>query len=404
MNRSPSRVCRAALALVLAASCRKPADGAPEAGRGAGGRAADSTALRRTVDAAVRPVMTEYDVPGVAVAVTVDGLVSFFNYGVASRESGTPVSEATLFEIGSDSKTFTATLALYAQALGKLSLDDHPSRYLPQLAGRPIDSATLIELGTYTAGGLPLQFPNAVGTDDATMLAYFRQWKPDAAPGTLRRYSNPSIGLFGHLAALALRTDFADAMETRIFPGLGLTHSYIRVPPAAMAAYAWGYAKENRPIRVGAGPFDAEAYGVKSTSADLIHFVQLNIDPSTLEEPLRRAVLGTHVGYFQAGEMVQGLGWEQYPYPVTLERLQAGNSSRMGQEPNPATRLVPARATSAPTLFNKTGSTNGFGAYIAFVPARRIGLVMLANRNLPIPARISAAHAILSSLTAGSSP
>jgi beta-lactamase class C len=71
----------------------------------------DSTRIRAVVDAAIRPLLTEYDVPGMAVAVTVDGKVSFFNYGVASREDETPINEETLFEIGSVSKTLTGTLA-----------------------------------------------------------------------------------------------------------------------------------------------------------------------------------------------------------------------------------------------------------------------------------------------------
>ena len=45
-----------------------------------------------------------------------------------------------------------------------------------------------------------------------------------------------------------------------------------------------------------------------------------------------------------------------------------------------------------PALLNKTGATNGFRTYVAFVPAKGIGIVMLANKNLPIPARITAAH------------
>ena len=45
--------------------------------------------------------------------------------------------------------------------------------------------------------------------------------------------------------------------------------------------------------------------------------------------------------------------------------------------------------SSAAMLVNKTGSTNGFGAYIVFVPARCIGVVMLANKNFPVPERIT---------------
>ena len=115
---------------------------------------------------------------------------------------------------------------------------------------------------------------------------------------------------------------------------------------------------------------------------------------------MRRAVEATHVGYFKVGAMTQGLGWEQYSFPVTLETLRAGNSADMIYKPQAATALTPARAPDGATLFNKTGSTTGFGSYVAFVPARKIGLVMLANRNFPIPARIDAAHAVLEALTA----
>lgn len=353
-------------------------------------------AITTAVDAAFRPLLEQYDIPGIAVGVTVNGQHYFFNYGVAAKDTGAPVTENTLFELGSVSKTFTAILGAYGAAMGRLSLDDHPSKYMPQLAGAAIDKAGLLNLATYTAGGLPLQFPNGAGS----MEAYFQRWTADAAPGEQRRYSNPSIGLFGHLAARAMDGDFADLMEKGILPGLGLKHSYVNMPEAAMDDYAWGYNKDGRPTRMNPGWLAAEAYGVKSSTADMLRFVAANIAPETLEPTMQRAVEGTHIGYFRVGEMVQGLGWEQYPYPVSLDRLLAGNSATMAMEPNPATELSPPLVPSEPALFNKTGSTNGFGAYVAFVPAQKIGVVLLANKNFPIPARITAVYAVLEQLAA----
>ncbi|MBA5639614.1 beta-lactamase [Duganella sp. LX20W] len=362
-------------------------------------QAADPALLRTAVDRIITPLMAQYQVPGMAVAVTVDGQTMFFNYGLASKEAKAPVSEHTLFELGSVSKTFTATLASHAIDQGKLSLDDHPGKYMPQLKGSAVDRASVLHLGTYTAGGFPLQFPDEVAAnDDAQMLTYFRNWKPDAAPGTQRRYSNPSLGLFGHVTALALHTDFRAAMEQQLFPALGLRHSYIQVPDSAMSDYAWGYDRNDHPVRVRPDVFAAETYGVKSTSADMIRFVQANIAPERLAEPMRRAVEGTHIGYFDIGEMRQGLGWEQYRAPVTLERLLAGNSETMINDANPATALTPPQAAPRGTLFNKTGSTRGFGAYVAFVPEQKIGIVMLANKSFPIPARVKAGYEILQQL------
>jgi beta-lactamase class C len=362
-------------------------------------RAADAPArIGAAVDRAIRPLLEEHGAPGVAVAVTVDDQRYFFSYGVAAKDTNTPVTEDTLFEIGSVSKTITATLVSYAQALGKLSLDDHPGKYLPQLRDSALDQASLLHLGTYTAGGLPLQFPDSVA-NNSEMMRYFQQWTPAASPGTQRRYSNPSIGLLGHITALAMEGDFAELVETELFPKLGLSRSYIRVPEAERARYAWGTNKAGKAVRVTPAVLDAEAYGVKASATDLIRFVESNLRPETLEPALRQAVEGTHVGYFKVGDMVQGLGWEQYPYPVTLERLLAGNSTAMSMKPNAATALTPPQLPADPTLFNKTGSTAGFGAYVAFVPAKQIGIVILANKNVPIPARIAAALGILERLS-----
>jgi beta-lactamase class C len=359
----------------------------------------DATRIRAVVDATILPLMSAHNVPGMAVAVTVGGKPYTFNYGLASKESKTPVTDATLFEMGSVSKVLTATLATTALVTGKLALSDHPGAFMAQLKGSAIDKATLLNLGTYTAGGLPLQFPDEV--TKRGMGEYFKEFKPTAAPGVQRGYSNPSIGLFGHVAARALKNNFADAMEQQLFPQLGLKHTYIHVPQSESANYAWGYNRDNKPVRVNPGVFAAEAYGVKSTAADMLRLLQINLDPTQLDAMTRRAVEATHVGYFKVGEMLQGLGWELYAYPITQERLLAGNSYDVIYALKPVQAVASPQMASTGTLFNKTGSTDGFGSYVLFVPEKKIGIVLLANKNYPIPSRVKAAHGILEQLAQG---
>ncbi|PPA30177.1 class C beta-lactamase [Aeromonas jandaei] len=358
--------------------------------------AAQDAPLTAIVDGAIQPVLKEYRIPGMAVAVLKDGKTHYFNYGVANRESGQRVSEQTLFEIGSVSKTYTSTLGAYAVVKGGFKIDDKVSRHAPWLKGSAFDGITMAELATYSAGGLPLQFPDEVESVEQ-MQAYYRQWTPAYQPGSHRQYSNPSIGLFGYLAASSLQQPFARLMGQTLLPGLGMHHTYLEVPKQAMGDYAYGYSKEDKPIRVNPGMLADEAYGIKTSSADLLAFVKANIS-GVDDKALQQAISLTHQGRYSVGEMTQGLGWESYAYPVSEQTLLAGNSSAVIYNANPVKPVAASQEMGGARLYNKTGSTNGFGAYVAFVPAKGIGIVMLANRNYPNDARVKAAYAILSKL------
>jgi len=363
----------------------------------AAGNCLAATDLQAVVDANVKPLMQQQSINGLVVGVVRAGKAQYFNYGVAATDTRQPVSENTLFEVGSVSKTFTATLAGYAVASGKLTLSDPASHYLPALGGGKFDHISVLNLGTYTAGGLPLQFP-ANADNSQRMISYFQHWQPDFAPGTQRLYSNPSLGLFGYLAAQSLKQPFAQAMEKTLLPALGLKHTFIKVPQSQMSLYAQGYGKDGKPIRVGPGALDSEAYGIKTSAADLLKYVDANMRPATLDKTLQQAISVTHTGYYNVEGMTQGLGWEMYPYPIPLDRLMAGNSTPMAMEPHTVNWLTPPQAPHADTLVNKTGSTNGFGAYVAYVPSKGVGVVILANKNYPNAERVKVAHAILSAL------
>jgi beta-lactamase class C len=165
-----------------------------------------------------------------------------------------------------------------------------------------------------------------------------------------------------------------------------------------MKSYAWGYTRDDRPIRVAPALLATEAYGVKSNAVDMIRFVEVNMGIGTAPEKVARAVNATHTGYFRAGDLIQDLIWEEYPYPVELDKIVAGNSAKM-LDAIPATAIDPPMAPRADMILNKTGATNGFGAYVAYVPGKKIGIVMLANKNYPNDARVKAAYQVLSRLT-----
>ena len=355
-----------------------------------------SSQLKSVVDECAKGLINEYDIPGLAVAVTIDGKRYFYNYGFADESKGSLVTNDTIFELGSISKTFAATLTGYAQEKGKLDMDDKVKDYIPELENSALGNTKLVHVATYTAGGLPLQFPSEV-TNDAEMMQYYKTWKPEYEAGTKRKYSNPSIGLFGYIGALSMKSDYTEMMETVILPELGMTNTFVDVPKDKLNNYAFGYSSEGKPVRVNPGILDAQAYGIKSTSSDMLQYIEANMGQAQLNNDMENALEQTHIKYFNTDTFTQAVGWEGYDYPVSLSQLLKGNSSDV------ILNAKPVQASESGTLgrdiwYNKTGSTGGFGAYVAYVPSEKIGIVILANKNYPNAERVEAAYHIISSV------
>lgn len=360
--------------------------------------AADSAPpIAQTADRVAAGLMEQYAIPGMALGIVNGGKSHAFVYGAASLAPRKPVTADTLFELGSISKTFTATLTAYAELQGKLSLQDKVWQHLPALKGSAFGEVTLLNLGTHTPGGLPLQVPDGIHSEPQ-LMRYFKEWKPSCAPGTCRTYANPGIGTLGMITAKSMGADFTQLMQQALLPALEMRHTWLRVPENKMGDYAMGYGKDGKPVRLKGGLLAPEAYGIKSTVGDMLAFLRANIDPATVGGDTGRALAATRTGYFRDGPFTQDLIWEQYTYPVELQPLLDGNSARVIMEATPAQAIVPPQPPRADVLVNKTGSTNGFGAYIAFIPSRRQGVVLLANRNFPIEARVRAVYEILQAL------
>ncbi|MBO1281115.1 ADC family extended-spectrum class C beta-lactamase [Acinetobacter nosocomialis] len=350
--------------------------------------------IKQLVDQNFKPLLEKYNVPGMAVGVIQNNKKYETYYGLQSVQDKKAVNSNTIFELGSVSKLFTTTAGAYAKNTGKISFDDTPGKYWKELKNTPIDQVNLLQLATYTSGNLALQFPDEVKTDQQ-VLTFFRDWKPKNPIGEYRQYSNPSIGLFGEIVGLSMKQSFSQVLEKTIFPDLGLKHSYVNVPKTQMQNYAFGYNQENQPIRVNPGPLDAPAYGVKSTLPDMLSFIHANLNPQKYPANIQRAINETHQGRYQVNSMYQALGWEEFAYPATLQTLLDSNSEQIVMKPNKVTAISKEPSVK---MYHKTGSTNGFGTYVVFIPKDNIGLVMLTNKRIPNEERIKAAYAVLNAI------
>ncbi len=350
--------------------------------------------IKKLVDQNFKPLLEKYDVQGMAVGVIQNNKKYEMYYGLQSVQDKKAVNSSTIFELGSVSKLFTATAGAYAKNKGKISFDDTPGKYWKELKNTPIDQVNLLQLATYTSGNLALQFPDEVQTDQQ-VLTFFKDWKPKNPIGEYRQYSNPSIGLFGKVVALSMNKPFDQLLEKTIFPDLGLKHSYVNVPKTQMQNYAFGYNQENQPIRVNPGPLDAPAYGVKSTLPDMLSFIHANLNPQKYPADIQRAINETHQGHYQVNTMYQALGWEEFSYPAMLQTLLDSNSEQIVMKPNKVTAISKEPSVK---MYHKTGSTNGFGTYVVFIPKENIGLVMLTNKRIPNEERIKAAYTVLNAI------
>lgn len=145
----------------------------------------ESDAVGDRVDAIIAQVMSRMHVPGMAVVVVHDGaVVKQTAYGVASLELGTPVTDATRFQIASATKVLTATLVMQLVQEGVLSLEAPVHQYLPD-APPAWESITIAQLAAH-ASGIPdggiLERPDSSTVEDVT--ASLAKQPLDFAPGT----------------------------------------------------------------------------------------------------------------------------------------------------------------------------------------------------------------------------
>jgi CubicO group peptidase (beta-lactamase class C family) len=183
----------------------------------------------------VRQELQETQTPGSAIAIVKDDRILFAKgFGVANVETRAPVTADTLFQIGSITKTFTATAVLTLAEEGKLRLDKPIGNFANGLSPK-LARVNLGQLLSHRAG--LKDEPDEFGLqDEAALGQYVRSWKDDYClfePDYVFSYSNSGFALAGFVAQEVTAKPYADLMSERLFQPLGMGRTTFR-PTVAM--------------------------------------------------------------------------------------------------------------------------------------------------------------------------
>jgi CubicO group peptidase (beta-lactamase class C family) len=196
------------------------------------------------VDSIIRAEMARAQTPGAQVAVVMRDRVVYTNgYGVSDIESGRPVSDKTLFQIGSLTKLTTAALLTQLAAEGKVDLNAPISRYIPGIAGKRVGSVTTHQLLSMTGGWGNVGQPNA-NLDEGRVADKVRDLTDDVLftePGAVYSYSNSGYVIAGHVAEVAAGQPFTQLRDSVVLRGLGMPRATARSLVAMTYDFALGH-------------------------------------------------------------------------------------------------------------------------------------------------------------------
>ncbi|NCB03977.1 MAG: class A beta-lactamase-related serine hydrolase [Clostridia bacterium] len=334
----------------------------------------DDDAVKQSIANAAQTYFTEKKLTGLTVGIIREGKVAFFNYG-NTTEGGAPITEDTRFEIGSLTKTLTATI------LASLSLDptvrverdgelvkfdrnDRADDYLPygiklEKDGEPV---RLWQLAAHVSGlpRMPDNFKDGQNPyaeySQFELVDYLENAYLQTKPGESYLYSNLGFGLLGWIMGRAMGTQFDALMQSRILNPLGMDRTAFTLTEEQEALRAKPHSALGTEISQWDFDVLAPCGGLKSTSHDLIRFVAANLGELDLEwQTLVAGIKETQQKYYEGDGRTIGLGFH-------FSQLDGK------------------------TVYTHNGATGGYRSYLGFLPDTGTGVVVLCNNAIDVDA------------------
>jgi CubicO group peptidase (beta-lactamase class C family) len=233
MRRSTVAVLSAALLFGPLRSSAQPQNQPKQKPAAASAAVAPASKLQG-LDGLADQAMKQWKVPGLAIAVVQDGKVIYAKgYGYRDVENKLPVTTATLFPIGSITKSFTALTFAILKQEGKVDWDQPVRNYLPEFQMQdPVvtEQATPRDLFSHHTG-LPrhdlVWYSSDFSRED--MVGRLRYLKPNKGFRSAYQYNNLTIMTMGYLEGKVSGLGWEGCIRQKIFAPLGMSHSNLSV-------------------------------------------------------------------------------------------------------------------------------------------------------------------------------
>ncbi|MEV4886444.1 cyclic peptide export ABC transporter [Chitinophaga ginsengisegetis] len=311
------------------------------------------------VDSIVGKLMKDGSIPGLSVAIISGNTTVFRNYGFADLDKKTPVTPATLFQIGSCSKAFTALAALKLQQAGLLDLDANVRDYLPwfQVSYNGKPAQIKIRHLLHHTSGLPWKTISLIPESDSSnalekTIRNISGVKLANKPGLYFEYATVNYDILAYIIALRSGGSFEDYLQKNVLDSLGLAQTTIGAPKDSTfmsAGYKIGFFRPRR--------YDAPVYRGNNAAGYIISDIRDMAKWLKLQMGLQSSNLYPLIAKTHEGDVTvpihdmssYGMGWQ-----VSL--MGDGAVYHGGLNPN-------------------------YTSYVAFDPVEKNGVIVMANSN-----------------------
>ena len=313
--------------------------------------------------ARLNELAAEANVPGAALGIWSDGQEILAAHGVLNAATEVPVTTDSVFQVGSITKLWTATMIMQLVDEGLLSLDTTVSGVLPgtRLGTADVgDQVTVRHLLTHTSGIDGDVFTDTGRGDDCVerYVGLLAEVPSVFTPGATYSYCNSGYVLLGRIIEVIDGRSWDESLRERLTGPLAATQTVTLPEEAILRRAAVGHQRRGTPVHVWGLPRSIGPAGlITATPGDLLTFARLHLDGGItadgkrlLSEAAVTAMRSACVAIpeFSAPGSAIGLGW----------RL-----SRWGNR----------------TIVGHDGDTIGQSAYLRIDPEAGIAACLLTN-------------------------